>query len=253
MELIDTHCHLDLPIFDQDRDPILSRCKHSGINRIVIPGIDAGGWNGLLDLCERKTGLYPTLGLHPVYINKHHQNDIISLEEHVSNNQLIAIGEIGLDYYVSELDRDLQQEYFEAQLTIAKNAGLPVLLHVRKSHDKVLSTLKRIKVIGGIAHAFNGSVQQAQQYIDLGFMLGFGGMLTYEKAKKIRRLSKALSLDNIVLETDAPDMVISQHQGERNSPEYLVNCLYALSEIRDESPELVAEQTTRNACALLKI
>ena len=144
-------------------------------------------------------------------------------------------------------------EIFEAQLSIAREAELPVLLHVRKAHDQVLAALRRIRVPGGIAHAFNGSLQQAQQYLDLGFKLGFGGTLTYERSKKIRQLAHDLPLDAIVLETDAPDMVVSQHRGERNSPEYLPEILAALVEVREEDASGLAKQTTLNACEVLGI
>ena len=128
-----------------------------------------------------------------------------------------------------------------------------VILHVRKAHDEVLSSLRRIRVNGGTAHAFNGSLQQAQQYLELGFKLGFGGMLTYERSSKIRGLARQLPIEAIVLETDAPDMTVSAHHGERNSPEYLPDCLRSLAEVRDESVEYLAGQTTRNACNALHL
>ena len=128
-----------------------------------------------------------------------------------------------------------------------------MLLHVRKAHDQVLATLRRIRVKGGIAHAFNGSLQQAQQYLELGFKLGFGGTLTYERSSKIRQLAQALPIEAIVLETDAPDMVVSQHRGERNSPEYLTHVLLALAELRQMDAMSLAQQTTANACDLLGI
>jgi len=152
---------------------------------------------------------------------------------------------------VAGLDRKRQQALFEAQLECARNAGLPVILHVRKAHEQVLATLKRIRVCGGTAHAFNGSLQQPQQYIELRFRLGFGGRLTYERSSRLRNLARAVPLEAIVLETDAPDMTVAQHQGERNSPEYLIYCLQALAEVRDESLDTVAEVTTRNAREVL--
>jgi TatD DNase family protein len=166
---------------------------------------------------------------------------------------LVAVGEIGLDYFVADLDRDRQRGFFSAQLAIARDADLPVLLHVRKAHDQVLAALKLGDVRGGIAHAFNGSLPQARQYIDLGFKLGFGGMLTYERSRKLRALAHALPLSAIVLETDAPDMTVARHRGGRNSPEYLPDCLTALAEVRAEDPREVAAQTTRNAREVLRL
>lgn len=251
MELVDTHCHIDVEAFDSDRSQVLERARARGVRRILVPAIDAAHWPGLLRLCQQEQGLFPALGLHPVLLTRHQGADIQALEEAVDKHRPAAVGEIGLDFFITELDRDRQQQLFEMQLEVARNADLPVILHVRKAHDQVLATLRRIRVKGGIAHAFNGSLQQAQRYIDLDFKLGFGGMLTYPRSKKIRRLASQLPLSAMVLETDAPDMVVSAHHGERNSPEYLTDCLYALAEVRAEEPRALAEQTTRNACEAL--
>ncbi len=253
MELFDTHCHLDVPEFDDDREQILARCRASGIAHIVVPAITAGGWERLLQLCRNQAGLYPALGLHPVFIEQHRQADLLQLEQKLANEKPLALGEIGLDFFLSGLDRERQQRYFEAQLTIARQADLPVLLHVRKAHDQVLSCLRRITVPGGIAHAFNGSLEQAKQYLDLGFKLGFGGTLTYARSAKIRKLAQQLPAAAIVLETDAPDMVVASHRGERNSPEYLTDILSALAEVRQEDPVKLAAQTTRNASEVLRL
>lgn len=253
LELIDTHCHLDVAEFDADRDQVLARCRARGVRRLVIPAVDAAHWSSLLDLCRREPGLYPALGLHPVYLEQHRGEDIQALETALAEHGPVAVGEIGLDYFVDGLDRERQQRLFEAQLAAARTAGLPVILHVRKAHDQVLAALRRIRVPGGIAHAFNGSLQQAQQYLDMGFRLGFGGTLTYERSRRIRALAASLPLEAIVLETDAPDMAVAAHRGERNSPEYLPDCLQALAEVRHQDPGLVAEQTSRNACTVLRL
>jgi len=248
MEIIDTHCHLDLAAFDADRAAVLERSHTNGVAALVVPGVLAAGWDGLLALCRDEAGLFPALGLHPVYLDEHRVDaDIRQLETRLAAERPVAVGEIGLDYAVAGLDRDRQQALFEAQLACARDAGLPVILHVRKAHDQVLATLKRIRVCGGTAHAFNGSLQQAAQYRELGFMLGFGGMLTFERSTRLRALARALPLEAIVLETDAPDMTVAQHHGERNSPEYLPYCLAALAQVRDEAVAVVAQQTTRNA------
>lgn len=253
MELIDTHCHLDVGEFDSDRAAVLQRCRERGIRRIVVPAVMAAGWEALLALCRQENGLYPALGLHPVYLDLHRATDVDALGEWVERHQPVAVGEIGLDYYVEGLDRERQQDLLDAQLAVARDTGKPVLLHVRKAHDQVIGSLRRTRVPGGIVHAFNGSLQQAQQYLDLGFVLGFGGTVTYERSQKIRGLARELPLKSIVLETDAPDMAVANHHGERNSPEYLADVLLALSEVRDQSPEEVARQTTANAERILKL
>jgi len=247
MEIIDTHCHLDVSDFDLDRDDVLSHCRALGISKIIIPAIQAKTWSNVLDLCKTEKGLYPALGLHPVFINQHKADDLEKLEQLLETATPVAIGEIGLDFYIKELDKQQQIDLFEAQLNIAKSHNLPVILHVRKAHDQVLQLLKKIKVKGGFSHAFNGSFQQAEQYIELGFKLGFGGTLTYENSTKIHNLAKTLPLESIVLETDAPDMVVESHRGKRNSPEYIMECLSALAKIRNEDITFIAQQTSKNA------
>jgi len=247
MNIIDTHCHLDVADFELDRNDVLEHCRALGITKIIVPAIESATWSGLLTLCDEEKGLYPALGLHPVFINQHHDDDIQKLEHLLETVTPIAIGEIGLDFYLKELDQQQQLKLFEAQLNIAKAHNLPVILHVRKAHDQVLQLLKKIKVKGGFCHAFNGSLQQAQQYIALGFKLGFGGTLTYKNSTKIHRLAKELPLESIVLETDAPDMVVESHRGERNSPEYILESLSALATLRNEEVDVIAAQTTKNA------
>ena len=247
MDLVDTHCHLDVIDFDVDRNDVLQRCRQSGINKIIIPAIQSKTWSNILELCNTEIGLYPAFGLHPVFLKQHQLNDIGKLEILLDEVRPIAVGEIGLDFYIKELDQQQQIKLFEKQLFIAKKYELPVILHVRKAHDQVLQLLKKIKVKGGFCHAFNGSMQQAKTYIELGFKLGFGGTLTYENSTKIHQLAKSLPLESIVLETDAPDMVVESHRGERNSPEYIVDALLALAKIKNESVEFIAKQTSQNA------
>ncbi len=258
MELIDTHCHLDIPEFDPDRAAVLARTGAAGISTLIVPGITAGGWEALLACCATALPegprLYPALGLHPVYLDEHRAADLGHLESLLAGHRLVAIGEIGLDRYVQGLDLGQQIWFFERQLAIARVAGLPVLLHVRKSHEEVLRSLSREPVpAGGIVHAFNGSLDQAKRYLDLGFRLGFGGMLTFERSSRLRRLALELPLEAIVLETDAPDLTVASHRGERNSPEYLPEVLAALAELRGLTLEMAAAQTTANARAVLRL
>ncbi|EXJ14721.1 TatD family hydrolase [Imhoffiella purpurea] len=256
-ELIDTHCHLDVAAFDPDRDAVRRRCGALGLDAILVPAIQAAGWPGLLDCCARweegTPRLHPALGLHPVYLESHGDADIAALERAVADRSPAAIGEIGLDFFVEGLDPDRQLALFEAQLGIARDAGLPVVLHVRKAHDRVLAALQRIPVVGGIAHAFSGSLQQGRQYLDLGFALGFGGMLTFERSSKLRRLARQLPLEGMVLETDAPDLTVASHRGERNSPEYLPEVLESLAALRELGTDEVARVTTANARRVLRL
>lgn len=247
MEIIDTHCHLDVSDFDADRSEVLDSCHAAGISKLIIPAIESSTWPKLLELCQSTKGLYPALGLHPVFIEQHQTDDIFKLEQLLDNSSPVAIGEIGLDFYLKHLDQEKQLALFEQQLLIAKNHQLPVILHVRKAHDQVLQLLKKTKVEGGFCHAFNGNMQQAEKYISLGFKLGFGGTLTYQNSSKIHALARSLPLESIVLETDAPDMVVESHRGQRNSPAYIIESLNALANIRKEDVEVIARQTTLNA------
>ncbi len=254
MPLIDTHCHLDVAAFDDDRDKVLNRARQAGVSRIVVPGIAAAGWERLLTLCANEAGLHPALGLHPLFLDQHRADDLQALETAITRHAPVAVGEIGLDFYLPTMDRERQTTLFEAQLRIATESGLPVLLHVRKAHDETLKRLRECRPPrGGICHAFNGSLQQARQYIALGFKLGFGGMLTYDRSHKLRRLARELPLESIVLESDAPDMPPASHHGQRNSPEYLPEVLQALARLRAEDTGTIAAQTTANAANLLKL
>lgn len=247
MNIIDTHCHIDLAIFDKDRDIIIKNCKDMGISSIVVPAIESITWTRLLDIVAANKGLHPALGLHPVFINSHRLNDITLLQEYVSKYKPVAIGEIGLDFYIKDTDKDKQKLFFNEQLNVAKSNDLPVILHVRKAHDDVLTILKGKDLKGGSCHAFNGSYEQAKRYIDLGFKLGFGGTMTYPNARKIHDLAKKIPLESILLETDSPDMSGFNHQGERNQPDFIVDALNALSQLKNLSVDDVADQTSKNA------
>jgi TatD DNase family protein len=247
MRLYDTHCHLDVAEFDPDRDAVIARAREAGVSDFLVPGIHRDEWPALIALCRRHTGCHAALGLHPVYLARHRPEHVADLDAWLDREHPLAVGEIGLDFALKQLDREAQLQLFEAQLTLARSHQLPVVLHCRKAHDAVLRSLRKIGVPGGICHAFNGSLQQGQAYIDLGFKLGFGGMLTYARSTKLRSLAAQLPLEALVLETDAPDLTVASHQYQRNSPEYLPEVLSALAQVRDLAPEDIAAATTANA------
>ena len=255
MHLIDTHCHLDVADFDGDRAAVLKRARAAGVRDIVVPAVERATWPGLLAFCATDAGLHPALGMHPVYLDRHADAHLDDLATALEAQRPVAVGEIGLDYHVAADpdDRRRQRSLCAAQLDLARAAGLPVLLHVRKAHEDMLALLREACVPGGIAHAFNGSLEQAQRYQELGFKLGFGGMLTFERSAKLRRLAAALPLAAIVLETDAPDLTVASHQYQRNSPEYLPEVLAALAEARGADPDELASVTTANARAVLNL
>lgn len=218
----------------------------------MLPGVVRAGWERILHVSHIEPDLYPAIGLHPLYLSHHGKNDLDRLRHHALTGNLVAIGEIGLDYYVKDADRSAQQELFEAQLGIATEAKLPVLLHVRKAHDQVQATIRRLKYTGGgIVHAFNGSFQQAEHYIKLGFLISVCGTITYDRATKIRSVAAALPLTSLVVETDSPDIPPAMHYGERNYPEFLPEIVSSLAALRDEDEVLLVKQTNENTRHLL--
>jgi TatD DNase family protein len=249
---VDTHCHLDAPEFDSDRDAVAAAARAAGVLTIVAPAITASTFAATLALRERY-GCAVALGLHPVYINQHRDADLIQLRDMATRHRPVAIGEIGLDFFVNGLDAARQTEIFAAQLRLARDLDLPVLLHIRKSQDQVLKQLRRFGVCRGIAHAFNGSPQQADAFIEQGFKLGFGGVATFERARNIRRLAARLPLEAIVLETDAPDLPPAWSSPGRNEPAFLPRIGAEIAALRGLSPQALAEATARNAEAALGV
>lgn len=251
--LIDSHCHLDFEQFDHDREAILQHCQQLGVNDIVLPAVMASSWPSLIEVARSSTMLHLALGLHPLFMAQHKQEHLDKLEKLVQQHNPIAIGEIGLDFYHPEHDKAAQIDLFSKQLNIAQTKQLPVLLHIRKAHDPTLQLLKKIPVYGGIVHAFNGSLQQADSYQKLGFLFGVGGVISNPKAHKLRRLFAALPLSSLVLETDAPDMPLYQQHGQRNTPENIPLILDFLTEIRSESRHDIAQATRDNSRRILNI
>jgi TatD DNase family protein len=253
IKLIDSHCHLDFRVFDKDRADIVSHCQLLGITDIVVPGVTARSWRRLLELCDQTDLLHPALGLHPLFMDEHKIDDLTALKTLVATAQPVAIGEIGLDFYLPDHDKQAQVDLLIEQLKIAQSAQLPVLLHVRRAHDQAISLLKKYRVAGGIVHAFNGSLQQAEHYQKLNFVMGVGGVITHAKATRLRKLFSQLPLSSIVLETDAPDMPLSEMSDQRNTPENIPKILAALAAIRSESEMELATITTDNAKRILNL
>lgn len=257
MMLIDTHCHLDAPQFDQDRDETAISARDQGVQAIVVPGVERSNFELVCQLAEQYPHCAYGLGIHPLFVGRANPEDLELLDELFeeklkSPKPPVAVGEIGLDFYIEGYDREKQEFYFSEQLKLARKHDLPVILHVRKSSDLVLKHLRRIEIKGGIAHAFNGSRQQADMFIEMGFKLGFGGAMTYDRALRIRELARTLPVDSIVLETDAPDIPPEWlgHKG-RNTPDQLPRIAEVLAELRGMKSMEVAEITVENALAAL--
>ena len=255
--LIDTHCHLDASEFDADRDAAIKSAIAQGVQMMVIPAVERSNFRHVIELTQKHPQCAYALGIHPMYVNNAQPEDLATLKtalEKETQGDLppVAIGEIGLDYFVEDRNKALQSFYFTEQLKLAQQFGLPVILHVRRAVDDVLKYLRLYKVRGGIAHAFNGSLQQAEQLIELGFKLGFGGAMTYPRALKIRELASSLPIEAIVLETDAPDIPPEWlKNGEKNSPAHLKKISEIMAELRSIKASQVAEITTKNALEIL--
>jgi TatD DNase family protein len=261
---IDTHCHLDASEFDADRAAVVERARAAGVTGLVLPAVQVSNFEAVRTLAHTHDGAY-ALGIHPLYVERAADEDLQRLSEAVAarrgDARLVAIGEIGLDHFVPGLDLARQQRFYEAQLAIARGAGLPVILHVRRSADALLKGLRRTPVPGGIAHAFNGSEVQAGHFVALGFKLGFGGAMTHERALQIRRLAATLPDEAIVLETDAPDIPPqwlyrtaqqrAQGQVSRNEPAELPRIAETLAALRGWTLAHTAAVTRANACAAL--
>jgi TatD DNase family protein len=250
--LVDSHCHLDAAEFDADRDQVVADARKAGVESIVVPAIERGNFDAVLALSRRYSCCIPALGIHPLYTERARPEDLDVLREKLGESRPAAIGEIGLDYFVENLDRDKQAFYYTEQLKLAREFDLPVLLHVRRSVDQILKHLRRIEVRGGIAHAFNGSRQQAEVFIGMGFKLGFGGAMTWPRALHLRELAASLPLDSIVLETDAPDIPPEWiGRDGRNSPAQLPKIAQVLAELRNIDVDEIVAKTTRNMHQLL--
>lgn len=252
MRLIDTHTHLDFPDFDADRGDVLACSRTQGVERLVVLGVYQANWQRLWDLVQNEDGLYAALGLHPVYLDQHQPEHLEQLRDWLQrlagHPKLCAVGEFGLDYFLTEPDPARQQQLFEAQLTLAAEFELPALLHVRRAHGQTIATLKRYRLKrGGIIHAFAGSIEEAREYLKLGFKLGFGGAATWPQALRLRKVFAVLPLDAIVLETDSPDMAPAMHPYQRNSPTFLPDICTALAALKGIAPEELASASSTNS------
>ena len=261
---IDTHCHLDAPEFGSDRDQARTRAARASVGVCVYPAVEVGNFDAVRELAHANADSY-ALGIHPLCSGRAADGDLELLDHALAQRRgdprLVAVGEIGLDYFVPGLDAGRQEFFYREQLSLARRHGLPVILHVRRSADRLLKQLRGAGVTG-IAHAFNGSAQQAKQFLDLGFKLGFGGNLTYERAQQIRRLATTLPLDALVMETDSPDIpphwlyataqqrAAGTAQG-RNEPAELPRIAQVLARLRGIEVLQLAEATTRNALQAL--
>lgn len=251
--LVDSHCHLDAGEFDHDRAAVVARARAAGVVAQVLPATHAGEWPRLREAAGAAPGLHPAYGLHPTFLHHHRDGHLALLEEWIAREQPVAVGECGLDFFVEGRDADAQGRFFEAQLCIARDADLPVIVHARRAVDQVTAAIRRVGGLRGVVHSFSGSRQQAQKLWELDFMLGIGGPVTYERANRLRSLVATMPLEWLLLETDAPDQPDAAIRGRRNEPARLRVVCETVAALRGVPADTVAAATAANARRLFAL
>lgn len=245
--LVDSHSHLDAPEFDHDRDAVLARARAAGVTRQVLPAVEAATWPKLREICAREPGLFAAYGLHPMFLDAHRDEHLVELHEWIERERPVAVGECGLDYFVEGLDVDAQSRFFDGQLRLAREFDLPVIVHARRAVDAVIAAIRRIGGLRGVVHSFPGSMEQARQLSQSGFLLGLGGPVTYERANRLRRLAATMPLEWLLLETDSPDQPDCGIRGQRNEPARLTQIVETIATLRNAQPDDIARATSANA------
>ena len=248
--LYDSHCHLDAAEFDVDRPAVLARARDAGVARQLVPAVDRASWDAIRTLCAAEPGLRPAYGLHPMFLGRHQPGHLDELRDWLESERPAAVGECGLDFFVDGLDPDKQRLYFRRQLELARDFDLPVVLLARRAVEEVIATLREVGGQRGVVHSWSGSEEQARQLFELGFCLGIGGPVTYDRAKRLRRTVASMPLDCLLLETDAPDQPDANWRGQRNEPARLRQVLDVVAQLRGQPAAAIAEATSANALRL---
>ncbi|MGE3106389.1 MAG: TatD family hydrolase, partial [Lysobacterales bacterium] len=251
MNLFDSHCHLDAAEFDADRAQVLASARAAGVAAQLIPAVDRASWPAIATLVAREPGLYAAYGLHPMFLDRHTDADLAALPAFIAAHPTVAVGECGLDFFLPDADRDRQRAILRPQLELARERDLPVILHGRRALDALLAEVRSVGGLRGIVHSFSGSQEQARQWCQAGFLLGFGGPVSYPRASRLRAVVADLPLAHLALETDAPDQPLFGHQGQRNTPAHLPQVLAVIAELRQQDPATIATATTHNLRQLL--
>ncbi len=253
--LIDSHCHLDFDVFTEALPELIKHCHQKNITRFVIPSIGKQNWDKVIELSKQHSEFIPALGIHPCFITGHNLNtDALQLEQYIHQYEINILGEIGLDKRIKE-NLDTQLAFFTEQIRLAQKLNIPALIHSVKAHSEVISTLKSINFSsGGIIHAFNGSVEVAQAYIEFGFKLGIGGLITYPQNKRLIDVVSSLPLTSFVLETDSPDMpVFNQDRSQPNTPLNLIQIFNDFCRYRKECREEIENTLWHNTQQILQL
>ena len=247
MRLVDSHCHLDVAEFSNDLAQILARGREAGIAAFVVPAIACAGWPGLATMAVAEPDVKPAYGLHPMLLAEHREDHLDALPDWLARPECVAVGECGLDFFVPGLDVPHQENVFIQHVRLAKAVGKPLIIHARKATERVIQLLRRHGPATGVVHSYSGSLEQARQLVDMGFLLGIGGPVTYPRSNRLRAIVRELPLACMLLETDAPDQPMYGEQGRRNEPAKLAKVLQAVADLRGQHPADIAEATTTNA------
>ena len=253
MNLIDSHCHLDDDRFDDQRERIIDAAGAAGVGKIILPATTANRWEKIKGLCQSAKGLFPAYGLHPMFIERHQLIHLQELDEWLDREKPVAVGECGLDFFTGRTDEQWQRQLFCEQLQLACNHQLPVIVHVRKAMDEVISLLRKQPGCGGVIHSFSGSLQQAQQLFELGYKLGIAATISFDRAKKLRSVVAAMPVEALLLESDAPDQPGVNHRGELNQPAFVIEHLQVMAELRECDAGELGLQLARNTERLFNI
>ncbi|MEE9320790.1 MAG: TatD family hydrolase [Granulosicoccus sp.] len=251
--LIDVHVHTDDERFKGDRASVLAAARKANIIAQVVPSVSQRLWPRVKAVCADQTDLYACYGLHPCFHDEHRDTHVEELAQWLGRERPVAVGECGLDYQIAGADKAHQQRLFSAQLALAREFDLPIVIHARKAVEDVIRMIRSSGHYRGLIHSYSGSVQQARRLIDLGYKLSFGGPVTFDRARRLRELVSQLPLEAILLETDAPDQPDARHHNQRNEPAYLVDIWHTISELRKEDAKTVADTTTANAIQLFSL
>ncbi|MDE2307591.1 MAG: TatD family hydrolase [Xanthomonadaceae bacterium] len=252
-KLVDSHVHLDDASFDADLETVIERAHRAGVESMLVPSVDAASWPRIKALCAGHRALFPAFGLHPMYLARHVPGHVDELTAWLDDGSAVAVGEIGLDFHVSGLDRDLQRHYFLGQLRLARERDLPVIVHARGALEEVILALRRTPDLRGVVHSFSGSLEQARRLWAIGFHLGIGGPVTYDRAQRLRRIVAQMPIEFLLLESDAPDQPDAGHRGRRNEPARVVEVSRCIAALRGLPEAELASATTGNARRLFDL
>jgi len=253
--LFDSHTHLDDEGFDLDRDEVIERAREAGVKYMLNPGADLASSIKGVNLAERYEGLYAAVGVHPHDVKDMDEATMEILKALSQKNKVVAIGEIGLDFYYDHSPRDTQRYWFKRQIQLAREVGLPIIIHERDAHQEVFDILKEARAgeLGCVMHCFSGSVELAKEYVKLGMYISLGGPVTFKNARKPQEVAMAVPLDKLLIETDSPYLTPIPFRGKRNEPARVSLVAEKIAELRGLSPETLAQQTTENAKAFFRI